>query len=179
MKRDFNNSQLAATIKWWLNYISSVGRNYILSEGSIKFPFAEYLERSNVKDIKFEYSHPCFLKKRIDLAFSDNKTNSNQEYAYEFKYIKDASTKDPEEKQRIFDDLMRLFFYAESNSSRKGFFLICGAQDEFVANFQRIRRYQAATRIRADFLSSVKFSSAGFYTEWFSFDTSNPEKRID
>lgn len=175
MTKDYSPSQLAATIKWWLNYTSSVGRDYILSEGAIKFPLVEYLERSNVEHIELEYSHPDFSKKRFDLFFIEKITRL--EYVYEFKYIKNASTKDRDEKQRIFDDLMRLFVYV--NSSRKGNFLICGEQAEFVANFQRIQKYQGAIRTRQASSLPTKFTSEGFYTEWFSFEPSSPVKEIN
>jgi hypothetical protein len=52
--KEVNMSQLATAIMWWLSYTSAVGRNYVLSEGAIKFPASEYLERSNILDIQLE-----------------------------------------------------------------------------------------------------------------------------
>lgn len=175
MSKAFSIKQLAGCIRWWLNYHSSIGRKSLLDEGAIKYPFIEYLERSDVKNITLELPHPKLSKKRIDLHFQDNKTNTN--IAFEFKFIKHESTKDIDEKQRIFDDLMRL--YLMSSVDQKVYFLICGEQAEFIASFQRIESYTGTIRVRKSNTLPSSSSSSGFYTEWFSFDLQNPIKTIN
>lgn len=174
MSKELNINRLAACIKWWLNYNASIGREYVLSESAVKFPLAEYLERSNVNDVKLEYPHPKFKKKRFDLYFKN--TTTNESVVIEFKYVKNASTKDGAEKQRIFDDLMRLYMYSGRN--KKGYFLICGEQAEFIANFQRIIKHKGAIRVRNHKNLPKASDSEGFYTEWFSFDSNQPNKNI-
>lgn len=94
-----------------MSYTSAVGRSYVLAESSIKYPLAEYLERTNPENIKLEYNHPKLEKRRIDIYF---KSSDDTETLIEFKFIKDKSTRSDDEKQRIFNDLMRLYLSLEN-----------------------------------------------------------------
>ena len=38
----YSNPHLASAIIWWLNYISAVGREYIIAESTLKIPATEY-----------------------------------------------------------------------------------------------------------------------------------------
>lgn len=180
MTKEFKVSQLGTALMWWLSYTTSLGRDYVLSESSIKLPLAEYLERSNVEGIVLEYGHPKLSKRRFDLFFQTTdilkKTQNN---AFEFKYIKNSSTIKTDEKQRVFDDLMRLYLYLENDNN--SYFLICGDQYEFSTNFQNIPTPKTTTFItpKTNNNRPQLNQSNGFYTEWFSFDTSNPDKKID
>jgi hypothetical protein len=178
--KDFNVNQLATAVMWWLSYTSAVGRNYVLSEGAIKFPASEYLERSKLDEIELEFNHPKLSRKRFDLFF---RKNSVENTAFEFKYIKNGSTRTQDEKQRIFNDLMRLYLYLDK--SNKGYFLICGNQSDFVKDFQTILTQPKDTTGNLYIKPRQKDSlpktiqPEGFYTEWFSFDTDKPDKEID
>ncbi len=174
MSKEFNINQLATTVMWWLSYTSAVGRGYVLSESALKFPIAEYLERSAIDEIELEYEHPKLLMKRFDLYFRNNKNENN---VFEFKYIKNGSTRNPDEKQRIFNDLMRLYLYLNINN--KSFFLICGKQFEFISNFQKLLSTPSnedpskyITPHHSD--SQETIQQNGFYSEWFSFNRENP-----
>ena len=173
--KDVNVNQLATAVMWWLSYTSAVGRNYVLSEGSIKFPTSEYLERSTIDEIELEYSHPKFSRKRFDLFF---KKNTNEKTVFEFKYIKNGSTRTQDEKQRVFNDLMRLFFSLDTD--HKAYFLICGNQTDFIKDFQRItpptKQFITPRKRRS---LPKKIISEGFYTKWFSFDAKSPDTEID
>ncbi|MBL7759852.1 MAG: hypothetical protein JNK08_04065 [Sediminibacterium sp.] len=70
--KDVNVNQLATAVMWWLSYTSAVGRNYVLSEGSIKFPASEYLEKSTIDELELEYGHPKLSRKRFDFFFRKN-----------------------------------------------------------------------------------------------------------
>lgn len=176
--KDIDLGHMALAITWWLSYTSAVGRNYVLSEAAIKFPASEYLERSEAKYIELEYPHPYFSRKRFDLQF----VNADDEaIVFEFKYIKGGSTRTQDEKQRIFNDLMRLFFFLEEG--RRSYFLICDNQGEFIANFQNIllspcRGGQFIMPESADDDISSR-DSEGFYAKWFSFDVDSSEVIIN
>jgi hypothetical protein len=160
---------------WWLSYTSAVGRNYVLSEGSIKFPASEYLERSTIDEIELEYNHPKLSRKRFDLFF---RKNTNEKTAFEFKYVKNGSTRTQDEKQRIFNDLMRLFLILDND--HKAYFLICGNQSDFIKDFQKISpstKQFITPRIQGSL--PTKIVSEGFYTKWFSFDANLPDTEID
>jgi hypothetical protein len=180
MTRDISVNQLATAVMWWLSYSSAVGRDYVLSESAIKFPVAEYLERSRTDSIELEFGHPKLSRKRFDLFFKNEKNEKN---VFEFKYIKNNSTRSSDEKQRIFNDLMRLYLYLGNNKKHKGYFLICGNQLEFVSNFQTLILKPTGTNgnkfITPMFRSkpSKKKKAEGFYTKWFSFETDNSKSK--
>jgi len=173
MAKKFDVSQTANILIWWFNYISAIGRNYVLNEGTIKYPFAEYLECLEVDDIQFEFPHPKLSRRRFDLSFTDR--NNNNRVVFEFKYIKNLSTKSSDEKQRIFNDLMRINLFSGSN--RVGYFLICGEQMDFVSGFQRIKKPDKKIPTRTLGASPKPKSAEGFYTEWFSFDKGHRKHR--
>ncbi|WP_141491744.1 hypothetical protein [Longimonas halophila] len=84
-------SHLASSINWWSNYKSAVGRNCLFSEGVIKFPATEYLETMDEVEIHLEYMHPKFRMKRLDIHIKDK--DNEEECTFEFKYIRDGSTR--------------------------------------------------------------------------------------
>lgn len=171
---------LGVSIESWLNYISAVGREYVLSESSIKLPLAEFIgtKIGDTDAVKLEYLHPFFFMKRFDLYLERTVNEINYKTAFEFKYIKDASTLNKIEKQRIFNDLMRLYYFKKyTDSSCKVYFLICGTQYEFEQSFQKIPNYISSIEPRTDSpKEDVKMS--GFYTEWFKFDYKDSEQAI-
>jgi hypothetical protein len=182
--KDVNINQMATAVLWWLSYTSAVRREYVLSEGAIKFPLSEYLETSNIENLILEYGHPQLSRKRIDLLYQEKqKDNSLQDFAFEFKYVKNGSTRTPDEKQRIFNDLMRLYYL--NNEKRKGYFLICGSQNDFVNDFQRIKSKPKKVNGKIYFDTTKKgdepknIVAEGFYTRWFSFDIKDRDKEID
>lgn len=169
--KEFNIFHFASTVIWWLNYITAVGRDYIISESTLKIPLTEYLGSTNVKEIHLEYSHPFFQQKRFDLFFKDE-TNS-LEIVFEFKFVKKDSTRKLEERTRVFYDLMRLQFYLDTN--KKAYFLICGNQFDFNTSF-----YNLNLNPPQILPSSGKgVVNSGFYSEWFSFDKNIPLKIIN
>ena len=182
--KDVNINQMATAIMWWLSYTSAVGRNYVLSEGAIKFPLSEYLETSNIENLILEYGHPKLSRKRIDLFYQEKQKDSTTEnFAFEFKYIKNGSTRTPDEKQRVFNDLMRLHYF--NQDKQKGYFLICGGQNDFVSDFQRIK--STPKKVNGKLILDTttkdtepdKIVAQGFYTHWFSFDNKNKDVEID
>jgi hypothetical protein len=78
---------------------------------------------------------------------------------------------------------MRLSLFLEEDQN--GYFLICGNQNDFVKDFQKILArpkgadeniYINPTHKRD---TSTNTKSEGFYTEWFSFDLNSCEKIIN
>jgi len=178
MTRDFDLIQLANAVQWWMSYTSAVGRSYVLAESSIKYPLAEYLERTNPEKIKLEYNHPKLEKRRVDIYF---KSSDNTETLIEFKFIKDKSTNSGDEKQRIFNDLMRLHLTLDND--KQCYFLICGSQADFINSFQSIvkKKYTNVNQYIQPYNTSKtikKFIAKGFYTKWFSFNINDAEKII-
>ncbi|WP_055445553.1 hypothetical protein [Lacinutrix himadriensis] len=169
--KTFKESYLASSIIHWMNYISAVGRDYIIDESTIKIPACEYLEVTGLKP-NLEFHHSKFKPvRRIDLQF--NNTKNKIESAYEFKYVKKDSTRGKPERIRVFNDLMRLNLYCDS-TNKKGFFLICGITDDFEVSFENLN-------LKPTFLTPKPKNSSkskSFYSEWFSFDDKLPKKEI-
>jgi hypothetical protein len=164
-----NVPHLAAAVINWMNYVSAVGRSYVINEGSIKIPLTEYLEVNSFKP-NLEDPHPFFKQKRFDLNFKSNKNTDS--YYFEFKYINDDSTRTLSERQRIFNDLMRLHFVKSQNT--KCCFLICGMQEYFNISFQNLD-INANYNLQS---SQNRSNNKKFYTEWFDF-LSDKEMIID
>lgn len=180
-KGDVDIAHLANAVALWLSYKLTVGREYILGEGSIRNPVAEYLEGSGARDIQLEYRHPKLSSKRLDLHFSEDpktETASIQRTAFEFKYVKDGSTRVKAEKQRVFNDLMRLSLFLDTD--HRSFFLICGTQVDFKSDFQYYSSKEGE-EIQLDYKNTPveRPTPVGFYNEWFSFDIVSPDKVID
>ena len=170
MKKEINHTHLASSVIWWLNYLNAIGRGYVINESSIKYPVAEYLEKSiSEKDnIKLEYNHPLLKKRSIDLYYKNDK----EQIAFEFKYIKNGSTTKPSEKQRVFNDLLRLHYFLE-NGGDKAYFLICGKKDEFRNSFMEIPIPGDKT------LPIPKKVFSKFYHHWLDFEDDKTEKKIN
>lgn len=171
---------LGVSIQSWLNYTSAVGREFVLSESSIKLPLAEFIgtKVADTDAVKLEYLHPFFFMKRFDLYFERTVEDIDFKTAFEFKYIKNGSTLDKVEKQRIFNDLMRLFYFKNLTSDNcKVFFLICGTQYEFDQSFQKIPTYITAIEPREN-TPATSPETSGFYKEWFKFDYKDSEQSI-
>lgn len=171
---------LGSTVHSWLNYISAVGRDFVLSESSIKLPLAEFIGTNIAKTdaIKLEFPHPNFFMKRMDLYYKREISSFEISTAFEFKYIKNASTIDDVGKHSVFYDLMRLHtFIVNSTIPAEGYFLICGKQFEFDLAFQKITTNLVPVGPRSS-TPVVIPKQSGFYTEWFKFDYDDPDQII-
>ena len=163
---------LASSVIHWMNYVSAVGRNYIINESTIKIPVTEYLEVTGISP-ELEFGHPSFKQRRMDLKFKDS--YANIDYAVEFKYVKGDSTRDLAERKRVFNDLMRLHFFLDTD--RKGYFLICGIQEDFKLSFENLDLTPGYVSPKSKTAKKIKPSS--FYSLWFSFDELSPIKKIE
>ncbi len=170
----FKHSHLGSSVIWWLNYISSVGREYIFNESSLKFPVTDHLERFFRENIRVEFEHPLLKNRKIDLYYYDKENII--ENAIEFKYVLEDSTRDAGERKRIFYDLMRMYLF--SDTKKRGYFLICGNETDFKTSFKNLNLKPTfpITQIQAGKPISLTID---FYSEWFSFDEKAKDRTID
>lgn len=129
---------LARALQHWTCYICDVRRPQILNEGSIKYAISEYLEIAKIQkpenafcmvprisDYKFEYSHPIYVSRTIDLKINYTINEQEKESYYEFKYARDRNiTKD--ESTRYIDDIFRLASLVMNNPFIEAYFLLLG-----------------------------------------------------
>ena len=181
---EFSILSLSRTIQSWLEYHISQNRSYVLSESSIAYPIAEYLNQYR-GSIEFEHHLEYFTRRRCDLVFKvrqDAVRGIDAPYYFEFKYTQNGSTRNEDEQQRVFDDLMRL--NSVDKDCAKKFFLMAGASTDFFEDFQNFIGLNVAnaTNISNMAMSALKKQSANtknIYRQMFSFDLQNPTKKIN
>lgn len=145
-------TNMGSAIAHWLGFQEKIGRSFMMNEDALKYPLSDYLVNEGnieIKSVELERPHPNFSNRFVDLTIIDNTTKQLNNF-FELK-LATSYTRQQKEKQRIFNDLIRLHL-ASLVSTDKCFFIITGKS----ANFQRDFK---------DFPTNVN----GFYRKWFSF----------
>ena len=153
-----NISNMGAAITHWLGFQDKIGRNFMMNEDALKYPLADYLVNAgniDVGNIRLEHPHPNFSGRHVDLAIIDS-TTTQINNIFELKLAK-STTRNTTQKQRIFDDLMRLYL-GSIETTDKCYFIITGKTQEFEGNFRM--------------LSVSKTNKTNFYEKWFAFNLS-------
>jgi hypothetical protein len=161
--KSVNYNTLIHAATYYLSYQDRIGRDFMISESSLKYPIAEYLTSLElpVAQIKLEFNHPELWKRSIDLVTTDP-TEKKIDTAFEFKLAKYVTKNEPEQK-RIFNDLMRLHLLARVNQT-ECYFLVAGTHSNFIQYFRSITTQPPAAN------SQKLADPEGFYTEWFKFN---------
>ena len=159
---------LVHSVSYWLSYQDRIGRAFMIQESSIKFPVADYLTGIGVPlaQITLEFLHPDLKNKRIDLVTTDKPTitpDFSVKSAFEFKIAKEE-TKSKIEKQRIFNDLMRMYLMS-SQQNTKSYFMIVGRHSDYLQFFRNITKSNPKNKTQ-----NIPDDAEGFYTEWFDFN---------
>lgn len=136
---------LAQALQHWTCYICDVRRSDILNEGSIKYAISEFLEVSKstntsksgfaiprITKYQFEYTHPVYKSKTMDLEISYALGETERQSLYEFKYARVLNiTKN--ESERYIDDIFRLATIHNWNAKTDAYFLLLGPK-QYVEN---------------------------------------------
>jgi len=133
---EFSIQNLARSVQAYLEYEIVLDRKYILKESSVNAPFAAYIEKYK-EYAELECALKYFEKERCDYVFKLKKDVVQQQdipYYFEFKYTQGEISRHQAEKQRIFDDLMRL--NSIDTSGAKKYFLMAGTKVDFFSDFQ-------------------------------------------
>ncbi len=141
MENNNNNAipkAIARALQHWSCYICDVKRSGILNEGSIKYAISEFLvvaqvprpENTNsiaptIIDYKFEFTHPIFVSRTIDLKVNFTTKGQSIESYYEFKYARERNIS-KDESARYIDDIFRLASLVMNDSSIEAYFLLLG-----------------------------------------------------
>lgn len=113
---------MAKVVSHSLMHLHLVSKNTPIDESFAKYPIVEYLERRpHCKNIQLETPLRSFYNRRIDLTFDDGDVKS----AMEFKCFSGRSLKDPE-LQRIFNDIVRMYYAKTNEGYAKTYFLAFG-----------------------------------------------------
>ncbi len=131
----FEIIDLIAVTKSWLAYHISVNREIVLSEHVVKIPIADYLAQYT-GIIKFELKIDAFYDRRFDLYF---KLDNGKEYVIEFKFAKQKHSDAEAEKQRVFNDLIRLNTISDKMET---YFMMVGEKTKFLNNFVNFNKTQ-------------------------------------
>lgn len=155
MNSCFSIESIGNALLHWTSYLCDVRRSAILNEGSIKYGISELLEvfkgrqddsfekRSlengyipYIKDYEFEFNHPYYTGRRVDLSANICSYKKTNQWLFEFKYLTSSSGY-TQEFSRYLDDIIRLFSFhinSETKNART-FFMVFGKHDAFVENF--------------------------------------------
>lgn len=158
------HKKLLQSISYWLSYQEKIGRSFMITEASLRYPVADYLSSTALPldEIKLEYPHPYLQQRRIDLVTLRPVDKGHTiTAAMEFKVVKDT-TKSTAEKKRIFNDLVRLHLLAQAGLALP-YFVVAGKFDQFIYNFR--------STLKTNKLGGYHRlpDPSGFFTEWFSF----------
>jgi hypothetical protein len=148
-------ANMGGAIEHWLCFQEKIGRSFMMNEDALKYPLADYLVNEggiNVYSIGLEKPHPNFSNRHVDLTMFDSANRNIINNIFELKLAKSATRNQPE-KQRIFNDLMRLHL-AKIVSADKCYFIITGKTTNFRQDFQNYPNIAGGSR---------------FYQNWFSF----------
>lgn len=114
--------KMADVVSHSLMHLHLVSENTPIDESFAKYPIVEYLERRpHCQNIQLETPLRSFYNRRLDLTFDDEDVKS----AMEFKWFSKRSLKDPE-LQRIFNDIVRLYYAKTKEGYTKTYFLAFG-----------------------------------------------------
>ncbi|MBO4654849.1 MAG: hypothetical protein J5644_04830 [Bacteroidales bacterium] len=151
---------LAISIQSWLNYINTISLSNVLAESSVRYPLADFLERRGGYKIILEKVHPKLKDRQIDFTIE---TEDGKSYV-ELKVVRN-NTRTTAEKQRVFNDLIRLALLAEGNVDC--YFIMCGKSDSFVGDFKSISKSTGKIQPRGK--NARKPLPKGDYAKWFPF----------
>lgn len=145
-------ANMGGAIEHWLGFQDKIGRSFMMNEDALKYPLADYLVNDgsiDINSINLEKPHPNFSNRLVDVSVFDS-TSKALNNVFELKLAK-STTRNQSEKQRIFNDLIRLHL-ANIVTGDKCYFIITGKS----INFQRDFRDYPNT-------------GTSFYKKWFSF----------
>lgn len=170
-----NYNELAYSVSYWLSYQNKIGREFMNSESSLKYPIADFLTNLHnpINQIKLEEQHFLFEDRYIDVIIQENNLTT---HAFELKVAKYETTQ-KKEKQRILNDLLRLYFMKRIYNT-DSYFIISGEHQQFMSFFRSISKVSGHYNISPT--SSIISNPIGFYTKWFQFSTNvNSIKKIN
>jgi hypothetical protein len=165
---------LIDAVCYWLGFQVKIGREKLIHEASLRYPIADALTSEDIaiSQVKLEESHPLFKSKRIDLAIIEkNTTNNFLKEVYEFKIAK-YTTKESDEHQSVFDDVIRLAYY-HMEENKDCYFLMCGNYENFKIDFVGDKNEPTVVNgkvVYPDKNNSIRgWVSKGIYNDWFEF----------
>lgn len=140
-------SRIGTALVDWTNYIIDVNRINILNESSIKYAISELLEviktdqkvnsksrapmygnMPSILNYKFEFTHPIFSDRSIDLQIEGSYSEENYSFM-EFKFVTKESTQS-DKLQLYANDIFRLYALAkDTDKSVSTYFLAIGEMD--------------------------------------------------
>lgn len=150
---------LATAVHHWLSYVDKVSRTNLLLESSLRYAISEFVERKMHETCLLEQKHPHFVSRPIDFMWPmedlnfqidgnalkvicDDGTQCDAKekilesgYVLECKYA-GAATNGSHERQRIFNDLCRLYYVIEHYPNVHAMFMMAGDITDFKDYFQ-------------------------------------------
>ena len=161
----------------WLGYLgNATDCTDLIAESSLKYPFVECLERNHVDNIHLEVGHPIFQRKRIDICIVPE-TNGIIKFSIgipicvEFKFVHE-DTDSKKERQRYFNDLLRLSYLKQYYKSAVCYFIVYGSSFLFNGKFRKT--YKKPQQKTTDIVKTKStYSCKSKYHDFLSFSSQN------
>jgi hypothetical protein len=160
----------------WLSYTANISRCDLLAESSLRFPICEYLERHSKEDDKCDIEVPFSVlsdkRRKIDVVWNEGDVLN----CLELKFVSE-NTSERSEKQRIFNDLCRLYIALQTQTTAKlnsperrhCYFAICGDSNLFISKFQQCKEDPPIFGVDLLRQTNDKTKATGDVDNWFSF----------
>lgn len=168
--------RLMYAVHHWLSYTATVSRCDLLAESSLRFPICEYIERHAKEHDKCDIEVPLSIlsdkRRKIDIVWNDGSVLN----CLELKFVSE-NTSERSEKQRIFNDLCRLYIALQTQTTAKlnsperrhCYFAICGDSNLFITKFQQCEETQPIFGANLLKQTNDKTKATGDVNNWFSF----------
>jgi hypothetical protein len=183
----------------WLGYQKMIGRESLLHEASIRYPFADALTAGGVriKHVNLEVAYPMYAYKRADVTIQVPSALENDsiireiDVACEMKIAKRATQNTISERNRVFSDLARLAYLSMLHEV-ECYFLMFGTYGDFKTYFvgdakpprgggQEKMMVSYSTGNRQPELSvsgNTAWRSSGVYVDWFGFRCNEERENV-
>lgn len=168
--------RLMYAVHHWLSYTATVSQCDLLAESSLRFPICEYIERHANETDKCEIEVPFSVlsdnRRKIDIVWNDESVLN----CLELKFVS-KNTSDRSEKQRIFNDLCRLYIALQTQTTtelnpperKHCYFAICGDSNLFITKFQQCEDTMPTFGAELLRQTNDKTRATGDVGMWFSF----------
>ena len=165
---------IATSLVYWLNYMSSICKEDIFKEEILRIPFSEYIERKLAGTISIEEQlNEDNTDKHVDFKYRVKYNNLIIKGVVEVKYVQ-RLTRDKKEQKRYFDDLCRLAMVNGNGTSN--LFVVFGPKQLFIQNLKRlVHGNKKQVSYKRD--SNIVVPE-GIYSQWLGFEL-NEQKTVN
>lgn len=165
---------VATSLVYWLNYMSSICKEDIFKEDILRIPFSEYIERKLTGNVSVEEQlNEENTNKHVDFKYRVKYNNHIIKGVVEVKYVQ-VLTRDKNEQKRYFDDLCRLALVNGNGTSN--LLVVFGPKQLFMQNVKRL--VHGNKKQVSYYRDNNRVVPEGIYSQWLGFEL-NEQKTVN